>query len=50
MYLKFSFNKRPSKLCTGSDPEKVYRDQELSVKAYPSKYWGVQCLLIMSSH
>ena len=39
MYIKFNFNKRPSKLCTGQDPDKIYRDQELNVKAYSSKYW-----------
>ena len=47
MYIKFNFNKRPSKLCTGQDPEKIYRNQELNVKAYPSKYWNVQCPLII---
>ena len=47
MYIKFNFNKRPSKLCTGQDPEKIYRNQELNVKAYPSKYWKVQCPLII---
>ena len=38
MYIRFNFNSRPSKLCTGKDPEKIYRDQELNVKAYPFPY------------
>ena len=49
MYIKFNFNKRPSKLCTGNDPDKIYRDQELNVKAYSSKYWDIKCKLILKS-
>ena len=49
MYIKFNFNKRPSKLCTGNDPDKIYKDQELNVKAYSSKYWDIKCKLILKS-
>ena len=38
MYIRFNFNQRPSKLCTGKDPKRIYRDQELNVKAYPYPY------------
>ena len=49
MYIRFSFSKKKSnRLCTGTDPDKVFEDQQLSLKARKEKpYWQVWQFVIL---